>query len=306
MIKPAALLSGLFLLALLALVACGSRGSSPTVATTATPSPAIPKATSAPTPGPTPASSSGPVRFAVKGDWGAASSAQASVTTRMCEWRQTTGFTYVLTTGDNFYTPDGTATDGNYYIPEKCLYADPRHQWRAAWGNHDYSGSSTEDVLGSPSQAKYFSWTAGDVAFFAYDGSDVSQVQGEWLRSAVCSSKAAVKIIYGHQPPYSTGPHGSSLSVRDMVHPAATDCGARLVLSGHDHLYERSVPIEGVTYIVTGGGGAGTYACGTSQAWAATCLSRHHFLHIEVDSTAIHIQAVGTNGEVFDAVDIQS
>jgi hypothetical protein len=224
----------------------------------------------------------------------------------MCEWRKTKGFTYVLTTGDNFYSPDGTATDSNYYTPERCLYTDPRHEWRAAWGNHDYSGSSTEDVLGSPSQPKYFSWTAGDVAFFAYDGSDVSQAQSEWLRSAVCSSKAAVKIIYGHQPPYSTGLHGSSLSVRGMVHPVARDCGARLVLSGHDHLYERSFPIEGVTYIVTGGGGAVTYACGTGEAWVATCLSRHHFLYIEVHGPTIHIEAVGTDGEVFDTVDIQT
>jgi hypothetical protein len=57
---------------------------------------------------------------------------------------------------------------------------------------------------------------------------------------------------------------------------------------------------------VTGGGGAGTYACGTSQAWVATCLSRHHFLYIEVDGSAIHIEAVGTDGEVFDVVDIQT
>lgn len=222
----------------------------------------------------------------------------------MCEWRGTTGFAYLLTTGDNFYSPDGTATDGNYYGPEECLYAHPRHKWRAAWGNHDYSGSSTQEVLGSPSQPKYSSWKAGDVAFFVYDGTNVTQAQRQWLRTAVCSSDAAVRIIYGHQPPYSTGPHGSDLVVREMVHPVARDCGARLVLSGHDHLYERGLPIEGVTYIVTGGGGASTYACGPPETWVATCLSRHHFLYVEVSGAHIWVRAVGTDGQVFDAVDI--
>ncbi|MGB6838042.1 MAG: metallophosphoesterase [Dehalococcoidia bacterium] len=240
----------------------------------------------------------------MKGDWGAGSSAQAAITTRMCDWRAATGFTDVLTTGGNFYDPDGIATNVNYYGPERCLYGHHRHKWRAAWGNHDYSGSSTHDVLGSPSQPKYFSWGVGDVAFFVYDGTDVTQAQRDWLRSAVCSSDVAIEVIYGHQPPYSTGPHGSDLAVRHMVDPVARDCGPRLVLSGHDHLYERSFPIEDVPYIVTGGAGASTYTCGGPQPWVATCVSRHHFLYMEVSDAEIRVRAVGTDGRIFDVVNI--
>lgn len=80
----------------------------------------------------------------------------------MCDWRAAMGYTYVLTTGDNFYNPDGIATETNYYVPEACLYSDPQHQWQAAWGNHDYSALSTKEVLGAPSQPKYFTWTDGE------------------------------------------------------------------------------------------------------------------------------------------------
>ena len=244
------------------------------------------------------------MRLAVKGDWGSGLPAQAQLTTQMCSWRASKGFTYVLTTGDNFYYPDGVATQANYYAPEQCLYDGPGHQWRAAWGNHDYLGASTADVLGSPSSPRYFSWTSGDAAFFAYDGTAVTEEQRLWLRREVCSSPAPVKIIYGHQPPFSTGPHGSDLSVREMVHPAARDCGVSLVLSGHDHLYERSVPIDGVTYVVTGGGGHRVYPCGATEEWVARCTPAHHFLYISISRQKTLVQAVGPDGEVFDVLNI--
>ena len=113
-----------------------------------------------------------------------------------------------------------------------------------------------------------------------------------------------MKIIYGHQPPFSVGKHGSDANVRAMVQPVAEQCGVSLVLSGHDHLYERTNPIDGVTYIVTGGGGADTYQCERSESWVAVCLSQHNFLYGEIDSEAIHIQAVDEDGQVFDKVDI--
>lgn len=287
---------------------------SPTSIPTATPTPpptplSTPTLTPRPTPTPTPTLTPVPghqdfLRFAAKGDWGSGLPAQAEVTNRMCEWRARKGFTHVITTGDNFYAPDGVATDSNYYSPERCLYNDLQHQWRAAWGNHDYHGKSTHQVLGSPLEPKYFSWTVGNVAFFAYDGTVVTQEQRDWLRSEVCASTAPVKIIHGHQAPFSIGAHRSVLAVRDMVHPVARDCGAQLVLSGHDHLYERSMPIDGVTYIVTGGGGQILNACGVPESWLVLCDSRYHFLYLVVNNVMISVQAVGTDGLVFDTVNI--
>src|SRR2546422_1757537 len=54
------------------------------------------------------------LRLAIKGDFGNGSSDQTKITQRMCDWRASTGFSLVITTGDNIYDPDGNATDRNY------------------------------------------------------------------------------------------------------------------------------------------------------------------------------------------------
>ena len=243
-------------------------------------------------------------RVAVKGDWGAGTAAQHAVTSQMCQFREWQPFDYVLTTGDNFYFPDGVATEQNYFAPEWCLYSREGHVWRAAWGNHDYPGYSTTSVLGSPDSPAYFSWSAEGVDFFVYDGSAPSEAQRLWLAGAVCSSTANTKVIYGHQAPFSVGPHGSISSIQHMVHAVARDCGVQLVLSGHDHLYLRTSPVEGVTYVVTGGGGAVLYACQGWSDWVALCLSQHHFLYLEFDGETIFLRAIGTDGELLDEISI--
>jgi hypothetical protein len=260
--------------------------------------------------GPAPAAGGGGLAFAatspdfafvVKGDWGDGSDQQAAVTRSMCRWREQRPFRHVLTTGDNFYWPDGVATEANYFAPERCLNAGGA-LWRAAWGNHDYEGDSTATVLGAPARPGYYAWSEGDVAFFVYDGTDIDDAQRSWLRESVCGSRAKVKVIYGHQPPFSPGRYGGNQAVQDLVHPVARDCGAALVLSGHEHFYLRTEPIEGVTYVITGGGGAETYPCDGSARWVQLCESRRHFLYVEVSGRLVSVKAIDASGVVFDAV----
>jgi hypothetical protein len=243
-------------------------------------------------------------RFALIGDWGEGTPAQARIAGIMCQVRAARPFTYVLTTGDNFYGPDGRATDRNYYGPEYCIYSYPGHQWRPAWGNHDTEGDATHSVLGAPASPRYYTWTAGDIAFFVYDGNLVDTRQQRWLRDAVCGSRAKVKIIYGHQPVYSPGPHGSDGSVRSMVQPVARDCGVSLVLSGHDHLYSRSKPVDGVTYVVSGGGGGVLYDCESVPSWLQLCASKAHFLLIEETESSIKVTAIALDGSAIDSFEI--
>ena len=147
------------------LLACASTGptADPTAPSLSSPQPSAPASSPLP-----PAD----LVFAVKGDWGAGTKAQRDVTRRMCSERERTPFRYVVTTGDNFYRPDGTATSANYFGPEECLYRHPDHEWRASWGNHDSGFRSTERVLGS---RKTYSWSAGGVHFFALDSNDAGR-----------------------------------------------------------------------------------------------------------------------------------
>jgi len=44
--------------------------------------------------------------------------------------------------------------------------------------------------------------------------------------------------------------------------------------------------------------------CEGSEDWVAVCLSQRHFLYVQIDNAAIHVQAIGTDGKVFDSVDV--
>jgi acid phosphatase len=237
--------------------------------------------------------------FAVKGDWGAGTSAQSSVSRRMCRVRLTHPFTAVVTTGDNFYNPDGVATKKNYGEPERCLTARPGHQWIPAWGNHDLAGNSTATVLRA--RGHWYRWALDGAEILVLDSNRWSDsTQRRWLARTLKQFNVPLTVVVFHHPPYSVGTvHDSHLGVRDSWVPLFQRHGVDLVLSGHNHLYERS-QVRGIDYVVTGGGGAALYGCGDPTSWTRRCVSAHHFLVVEVTVSALRVRALSPSGSVLD------
>lgn len=290
---PPRLTTSLVALALV-LAACGPRQEPPARSSSAAPS-----APESPSPPPSP-----PPRFtfAVKGDWGAGTPEQAAVTGAMCELRKTRPFDVVVTTGDNFYRPDGRATQANYYGPEACLIDHPGHQWRATWGNHDAGRPSTAEVLGAVERT--YTWTSGPAQFFMLDSNRVTEAgQTDWLATQLAASQNPVKIVVFHHPPFAAGLHESSLPVRERWVPLFEQFGVDLVLNGHNHGYEHSV-VNGVDYVVTGGGGAQLYPCASDPVYLQTCVSINHFLLLEVEGENVSVTAVGTDGRPVDRFEL--
>lgn len=210
----------------------------------------------------------------------------------------TTTFEDVVTTGDNFYDPDGLATRGNYYEPERCLISHPGHRWRPTWGNHDSAGA-TASVLGAP--GRYYSWSAEGVEFLMLDSTQPNDAgQDRWLEQQLARSKAAVTIAVFHHPPFTTGlVHAPDATVRRRWVPLFQRYGVDLVLNGHQHLYEH-LRVGEVDYVVTGGGGRSLYGCGPRRPPLILCLSRYHFLLVEVVDASITVTAIAASGEVLD------
>jgi acid phosphatase len=243
----------------------------------------------------------GSTHFLVLGDWGAASTQQADVAKAMCASNAANPAKFVMTVGDNFYSPDGTANDGDYYRPMACLLAQGV-KWRATWGNHDLGGSSTSTVLGS--KKKYFTYTDGSTRVVALNGNDpTSSAQRAFLERTLRAAKEPVKIISVHQPLYTAGMHSPSYDARRMWEPLFKKYGVSLVLQGHNHHYER-ITAKGITYITTGGGGAGLYPCVRSQPGLAICTPVHHFLEVDSSPAGIAVRAVGTKGNTIDQVTV--
>lgn len=242
------------------------------------------------------------LRFAVKGDWGAGTPEQLQVTEQMCRTRRVRPFEVVVTTGDNFSSPQGTATLENYFSPEACLIAHPAHRWRATWGNHDVLGESTASVLGA--EERYYTWTEGPAQFFMLDSNQASDpAQQQWLTTELQGSQSPVKVAVFHHPPLTAGLHSPDEQVLTNWVPLFEEYGVDLVLNGHSHAYEHS-ELNGVHYVVTGGGGAPVFPCVSDHVRLKTCLAVHHFLMVEVGDDSLAVQALDTSGRVVDHFEI--
>jgi hypothetical protein len=77
-----------------------------------------------------------------------------------------------------------------------------------------------------------------------------------------------------------------------------------LVFSGHDHDYERTVQIKGVTYVVTGGGGKDLYEAGESE-WTDFSSSVHHAVRVRIDGDRLRLEAVEPTDIVVDRLDLR-
>ena len=239
--------------------------------------------------------------FLVIGDWGTGSTQQADVATAMCASNAANPAKFVMTVGDNFYSPDGTANDGDYYQPMACLLAQGV-KWRAAWGNHDLGGTSTATVLGA--RKRYYTYADGSTRFIVLDGNNpTSSAQRSFLDRTLKTARQPVRIVTVHQPLYTAGIHSPSYDARRMWEPLFRKYGVSLVLQGHNHHYER-ITAKGVTYITSGGGGAGLYPCVRSQPGLAICKPVHHFLEVDSSPSGIAVRAVGIKGNTVDQVTV--
>ena len=77
-----------------------------------------------------------------------------------------------------------------------------------------------------------------------------------WLEKELKASGSNWKIVLFHHPLYSSGDrHGSDLRLREVLEPLFLANNISVVLTGHDHFYERVKPQNGITYFVVGSGG---------------------------------------------------
>lgn len=248
------------------------------------------------------------VRFIAFGDSGFGSTGQHVLAEQM----QELPFDLALHAGDVAY---GSGTRGQLqsYFFEVYEPLLRNHAFYPVAGNHDYDTERARPLLEAfalPDNGvegageRYFSYDWGDVHFVGLDTEHITDAQIAWLEEDLGASRQPFIVVYGHHPPFSSGSHGSDRSVRERLVPLFERHRVSLVLSGHDHHYERTHPIEGVTYVVTGGGGRGTRAPGRSDftAFAEGVL---HLVHGEVTADGLTLRAIDAVGREFDAVVIE-
>lgn len=170
-------------------------------------------------------------------------------------------------------------------------------------GNHDAGYADEQmEALGMPGRW----WTRhlpGDVLLVGLDSNAVDdQTQYAFLEQTLREASERWKIVAIHESPYSAGYQGSNLEVRRVFAPLFARYGVQLVLSGHDHDYQRSVPIDGVTYVVSGAGGR-TRGTG-EEAFTAASWSVLQFVDVNVYADRLLVRAITQDAEAFDEVEI--
>jgi hypothetical protein len=171
-----------------------------------------------------------------------------------------------------------------------------------AMGNHEMNHQNYFDVLKPP--GPWYSFDRGDAHFVClqvdgYGDYTPGRPQYEWLVSDLASTLKPWKFVFFHIPPYGSVGYGSDLDVRQTLCPLFEQYGVALVFNGHNHGYERSVA-NGVTYIVTAGGGAPLYPKMHDNLASVYFASVYHFVQITLSGDILRGVAIKPDGTEFD------
>lgn len=178
--------------------------------------------------------------------------------------------------GDMAY---GRGTDGEFQAKFFEIY-ESRLRKTVCWptmGNHEgltskgFSGigpyydayvvPTKGEAGGVPSgKEAYYSFDYGEIHFICLDSFDLDRSTGapmaSWLKEDLKQTKAKWLIAFWHHPPYTKGSHDSDketqlVDMRENFMPILEAAGVDLVLTGHSHIYERSMLIDGAYHTPT-------------------------------------------------------
>jgi hypothetical protein len=184
----------------------------------------------------------------------------------------------ILTLGD---ANNGDGTLSTYKSCFNPTWGRYRSRIHPAPGNHDHFVSGAQGyvdyftkAVAKPDGTTYYSYDMGSWHFIALDatcddvsgGCAIGSPQERWLRQDLSRhADTHCSIAYFHEPRFSSGMHGGSSQTQPFWE-ALAEYGVEMVLSGHDHDYERFAPMDahgdrssdgkGVVQFVVGTGGA--------------------------------------------------
>ena len=241
------------------------------------------------------------VRFVALGDLGQKGVDQLAV----LEQLQRVPFELVLMAGDLAYE-DGRLEQYEEYFFGVYAPVARKVPLMVASGNHDYNTNDAAAfrqvfALFENGGERWYSFDWGPMHVAVLDTELMGADQVEWLERDLSVATAPWKIAMMHRPPYSSGAHGSDEDVQQQFVPILERHGVQLVLAGHDHHYERTHSLNGVTYIVTGAGGVGTRAVDRS-AFTAFSERVSHFIHVTIEDQALTMRAIDASGMDFDSL----
>ncbi len=271
----------------------------------------------------TPDYESGHLRIGVIGDSGFGE----NVTFKLADLMSASRLDFIIHTGDVVYRMDEQPGDPflaywlKYFLPLRPVlqsmpvYPVPgnhEYDYAAMWnGNPFYyhvfpAAPGRPDSLHAVDQnRRWYAVEAGMVQFLFLDSETVFGAPGRyemqaWLEERLADDRFQFSIPVTHIPPFSSGKHSETgLPFRQLWHDLFRDAGVPLVLSGHDHNYQR-IEIEDVTYLVSGGGSSVLYGMQEMIPGQKSFHRVSHYAVVDIAGDAIELEAYDYQGEMID------
>ncbi len=269
----------------------------------------------------TPELDSPELRIGVLGDSGFGQSTTFDLAELMASYR----LDFVLHTGDLAYRVNEEDDVFEGYAKKYFLSLAPLMTSLPVYpvpGNHEYDRETYwldrpfyfyafagVGIQGTTNES-WYSFSRAGIQFLMLDsqvfhGAAARTQQTAWLAERLADESYRFSIPVFHTPPFTSGLHrndGKSLAAEWL--PIFEAAGVPLVLSGHDHNYER-ILFNGVTYIVSGGGSRVLYPESGAVPGSQVFAMQTHFLLLEITGGRISVEAINLADEVLDRATIE-
>lgn len=248
------------------------------------------------------------VRFAVIGDNGTGQQPELDVAAQMQRYWNVVKYGFVTMDGDNIYGGHKPSDfKAKFEDPYKPLL-DEGVKFYASLGNHD---DPTLEINYKPYNMggnRYYTFKKGPVEFFVLDSNYMDPKQLAWVEDQLKTSDAKWKIAYFHHPMFTDAKfHGPDLDLRAQLMPLFAKYGVNVVLSGHEHVYERVKPQSGIYFFVLGNSGELRYH-NLREPDTIDDIgfdTDRTFMMVEITGDDFWFQTVDSKGETIDSGDLK-
>ncbi|NQX40879.1 3',5'-cyclic AMP phosphodiesterase CpdA [Pedobacter steynii] len=226
----------------------------------------------------------------------------------------------IVNSGKSTADWDNWFSNGKTFIENNLIFH--------SMGNHDAASVPTyQNVFELPKSVPesgtnlYYSFTYGEAVFISLNSEDAAgTAQYNWLlKTLKANATKKWKIIFFHKPFYTVGAHSGEMDAYfNTWWKAFDDYGVDLIVNGHDHMYERTKPLnrnvsttvpvaqygslpgQGRCEIVCGGAGAPLYAV-SSNWFIEIAESKYNLCKFDVTDNRICNTTFDNKGKVIDS-----
>jgi 3',5'-cyclic AMP phosphodiesterase CpdA len=177
-----------------------------------------------------------------------------------------------------------------------------------ALGNHENESPIFFANFDLPGNGRWYAVRRFDAHFIVLDTNvpfGPGSAQYLWLQDELAANQDRYLLVIFHHPPFSlTREEETTLRVREYLVPLFEAHGVDAVFCGHDHNYERFL-VGGVTYVITGGGGAPLYDRTRDDARNKRFVKAYHYCLLNISPEHLQLDAYDLDGHPIDSYTIK-